>query len=113
MATEIVYLGHDNTIDLILKDEDVAVSLAAVTKMTLTLGDVTLISTNQVGDPILWAQLGYATGEVHLDLGEEVIKPGNYEEAWLVVYDPTNTYGVVWGSFMVEVKADVELRRLA
>jgi hypothetical protein len=109
MKTETVYLGHDNSIDLILQADGVAVDLAGVTAMKLTMRDVLISSTNQAADPIRWAQAGYDTGEIRLFLGDEVIEPGTYKtSAWLTVYDPTNPDGVVWGNIPLTVVADVE-----
>jgi hypothetical protein len=105
--TEIVYLGHDNTVDVILKADGVAVDLAPVTSMTLTVGTVLISSDNTAGDPILWVQGGYATGEVHIAIGGESITAGVYL-APLVVYDPTNLDGVVWGTIPLRVLADPE-----
>jgi len=98
---EIAYLGHSNVIDRILKSRRpdgtlAAVDLSTVAKMTLTLGDLTLESTNQEDDPIRWAQEGYATGQVSIFLGEQDIQPGNYN-APLVVYDEGDDEGIVWG----------------
>ncbi len=107
MIPEIVYLNHDNSIDLILKADGTAVSLSSVTSMTLTFGTKKISSTNQAAEPILWAKSGYATGEVHLVLGGQTIAAGNYD-APLVVYDPTNTDGIVWGEVKITVEAEVE-----
>lgn len=107
MRTEIVYLGHDNSIDLILKADDAAVDLASVTDMSLTLGTTLIESDNGDSDPIRWAKVGYDTGEIRLFLGGETITAGNYQ-APLVVYDPTNVDGVVWGLIPIVVYAEVE-----
>lgn len=96
MNTEYAYIGHDNTIDLILKADGVAVSLASVTKITLTLGTLLIESTNQATDPIRWNQAGYDTGEVRLQIGEvEGLVEGKFS-APLIVYDSTNDDGIVW-----------------
>lgn len=108
MATEIVYLGHDNSINKTLKEDGAAEALTAVTRITLTLGTTLIDSDNGDADPIRWIKSGYATGEVRFFLGGQTITPGEYENAWVVVYDPTNATGVVWGSFKVEVVAEVE-----
>jgi hypothetical protein len=39
VSIETVYLGHDNSIELILKSDGVAVDLAAITDMTVSIGD--------------------------------------------------------------------------
>ena len=106
-TVEYIYIGHDNTIDLILKADDVAVDLTAVTSMTMSVGTLTVVSTNVGGSEITWAKAGYGTGEVRIKLGSQTIAAGNYQ-AWLVVYDLANPNGVVWGSFPVTVHAEVE-----
>lgn len=96
MDSEIIYLGTDNTVDLILKADDVAVSLASVTKMELTVGAVLISSTNLATDTIRWNQAGYDTGEVRLQIGKVTgLAIGQYD-APLVVYDATNDDGIVW-----------------
>jgi hypothetical protein len=113
MIREYVFLGHDNSIDVILKsrraedDLPVAQDLAAVNKITLTVGDVLVSSTNQANDPIRWLQTGYDTGEVHISLGAQSLTPDTYR-APLVVYDTDHPEGIVWGFIPVEVLAEVE-----
>lgn len=113
MIREYVFLGHANSIDLILKskrvEDDLPVpqDLAAVNKITLTVGTVLVSSTNQEGDPIRWVQAGYETGEVHISLGALALAPGTYRVP-LVVYDTENPEGIVWGYIPVEVVEEVE-----
>lgn len=113
MRTEVIYLGHDNRIDLILKADSggdgafAAVDLTGVTRMTATFGNVTIESTNQAGDPIRWAQGGYITGEVRCDFGEEAISAGEYRVP-LVVYDTANPDGIVWVRLPIQVVDEVE-----
>jgi hypothetical protein len=97
MTPEHVYLDHDNTIDLILKADGVAVSLASVTKISLAVGSVLIESTNQAADPIQWAKSGYATGEVRIAIGGvSGLVAGVRYDAPLIVYDSTNDDGIVW-----------------
>ena len=44
--SEIVYLTHDNTIDLLLKADGVVQDLSSVTKITATFGATTITSTD-------------------------------------------------------------------
>lgn len=110
MTPEVIYLAHDNRVDLLLKADGVAVDLAAVFQITLKVGTAgaLITSTNLAGDKIRWAQAGYATGEVRIDAGDATLTPGNYD-AYLTVYDASNPDGVVWGHFHAQVVADVEL----
>jgi len=107
MTTEIVWLGHDNTIDLLLKAEGVAQDLASVTKITATFNGTTITSEDHAAGAILWNNDGYDTGEIRLDLGGQTIAAGGYDVP-IVVYDPSNADGVVWGEISVLVKAEVE-----
>lgn len=108
MNAGIVYLGHDNALDYVLKADGVAVDLSSATRVTLTLGSTLVDSNNGDADPIRWAKSGYATGQIRLVLGGQVITPAHYQNAWLVVYDPTNVSGVVMGSIPIFVVADPE-----
>lgn len=103
MNTETIYLGRDNSIDLILTVDDVPEPLTAVTKMAVIVGAVTVESTNGATAPIRWAGEGYDTGEVRLVLGMQTIPEGKHEAA-LVVYDAANPEGVVWTTIRVQVK---------
>lgn len=107
MTTEIVYLGHDNTIDFQLVADDEAQDLSAVTKITATFGTKRISSTDKAAGVITWDQAGYDTGEIRLALGGESIPAGGYE-MYIVVYDPSNTDGVVWGPANVLVESEVE-----
>lgn len=107
MDREFVYLGHENSIDLILKADGIAVNLTSVTRITLTLGATLIDSDNGDTDPIRWAKVGYATGEIRLFLGDQLITADNYQ-APLVVYDPTNTDGIVWDLIPITIIAEVE-----
>lgn len=107
MKTEIVYLGHDNSINVILKADGVAVALDDVTSMTLTFGTTLVSSDNGDDDPIRWAKEGYEDGEVRIFLGDQTITAAAYR-APLVVYDPTNTDGLVWGLIPMTVAVDPE-----
>lgn len=105
--SEIVYLTHNNTIDLLLKSDGVAQNLSSVTKITATFGSTTITSTNKTTGAIKWDNAGYATGEIRLALGGETITAGDYYVP-IVVYDPTYTSGVVWGYISIQVKDDVD-----
>jgi len=107
MATEIVYLEHDNTIDLLLKADGTAQDLSGVTKITATFGDTLIESTDAANGAITWNQAGYDTGEIRLSLGDQNVSAGGYGVP-IIVYDATNTNGIVWDTITIIVKADVE-----
>ena len=105
--SEIVFLAHNNTIDLLLKAGGTAQNLSSVTKITATFGTTTITSTDHAAGVIKWDNAGYDTGEIRLDLGGETIAAGSYYTA-IVVYDAINTDGIVWGYVMIDVKNNVE-----
>jgi hypothetical protein len=108
MDTEVVYLGHGNTIDLLLKASSSAASLSGVTNVTATF-DSTLIdgSSSASSGAITWAGSGYSTGEVRLDLGAQAIDPGRYDVP-IIVYDGTYTTGLVWDIVPIRVRPELE-----
>ncbi len=103
MIVETVYLGRDNTIDLLLKDEKGPVDLADVTKVDLVLSDTVTVSDSVPTDyPIQWSGTG-ATGKIIMQLGGEDIPAGSYR-ARLIIYDPSNPDGIVWDELGIVVK---------
>ena len=108
MAEEIVYLGHDNTLDLCLKADGAAQDLSAATKITASIDGTLISSTDKAAGVITWDQSGYDTGEIRLDLGEQSLNAGQHRMV-IVVYDAGNTNGVVWGKGIdIRVREDVE-----
>ena len=104
---EVVHLGHGGTVDLILKADSVAVSLASVTQITMTFGTLLVDGSSKALGPITWAQGGYAVGEMRAMLGSQAIPVGDYNVP-IIVYDSTYSTGVVWGYVPVVVKANPE-----
>lgn len=102
MATdrEIVYLGRDNAIELILKANNEAQSLSSVTHMELVVSGVTYSSvTSGYFD---WS--GSTTGYVSLTFGQSAtLSPGTYD-AELIVYDGSNVNGIIWGEIPLRIK---------
>jgi len=99
MADEIVYLGRDNIISMIIKEDGVAVNLASVTKMQLvdTYGTVFVDSSVNQGS-FDWSE---GAGVLHMTLGDAVVPAGVYA-VYLIIFDPTNTNGIVWAGMRVE-----------
>ena len=108
--TETVYLEHDNWIYLKLRDPDTYADQATTgfTKMSLTVGDALIESTNTAGQAIRWNQIGYETGEVRLQLGAQELTAGRYPRCYLLAYDSTYTNGRVLGCLQLFVLDDVE-----
>lgn len=101
MITEIVYLEHDNAIDLQLLADGVAVSLASVTRMDVkaTTGEWAVSST-EAADVFDWSA---GNGKVTIALGLQDIPPGRHS-CRLVVFDQSNQNGIVWDELKLLVK---------
>ncbi|MBW1709928.1 MAG: hypothetical protein JRG97_13320 [Deltaproteobacteria bacterium] len=105
MSTEIIYLGRDNSIVLVLKSGGVGVDLSGVTKITVAFGATLIESANPVSGIITWAQEGYETGEIRLNLGDQSISQGIYNVP-IVIFDVANPDGFVWGMALIRIQAD-------
>lgn len=107
--TEIIHIGRDNSIDLILYADSTAQDLSAVSEMRLRVGAVIVTSTDSTAGNIRWCGSGYATGETRIFAGGTAIglSTGRFTAA-LVVYDATNPNGVTWDdNIPIRVKQNV------
>ena len=101
MITEIVVLGRDNTVDLLLKTDGDAQPLDAVTRMVLIVGGVTVDSAVV---PAAFDWHTGTTGKLVLDLGGVSSLTTGLKTATLYVYDPSNTDGIRWGSIKLNIE---------
>lgn len=109
---EIVYKERDNSIDFRLKANTVddpemkVMDLTNVTRMVLAREDGFIVDSNQEADIFDWTTLA-TSGIVSMQLGHLDLKEGI--DHWrLIVYDSTNTKGLVWGN--KGFKLDVRLK---
>ena len=104
---EIIYLGRSNSIDWILYADSTIQDLSGVTEMRLVVGSAIVTSTDSTAGNIRWNQPGYDPGEVRIFAGGTTgLSTGKFTGA-LVVYDPSNTAGVVWDdNIPIKVKQD-------
>lgn len=102
-VVENVYLGRDNVFKLKFTQDNVAVDMSGVTRMVMTVGDET-VDSDTVATAFDWT-LG--NGEVSFALGATLTNKGT-AFAELVIYDPTNTNGLVW--FNEDSTSRLELR---
>ena len=103
MATEIIYVGRDNKISLLLKADEVVVDLTAVTKVGL------LFQENYYHSDSWPNAFNYATratgGIIILDLAAITsLEAGRDKNAELLIYDNTNADGIVWETFDLWIK---------
>ena len=107
---EAIYLGRDNAIELLLEVGGVVQDLSGVTSgvtcLQVVLGGVTIssITSSTLFDWQDWTGTsGTTVGWVKLMLGgATAMTPGNYD-AELIVYNPQNTNGILWGTIPVKV----------
>ena len=111
---EYVYLGRDNTIDLLLMKKHpvddtawVPVDLSVAIKITASFGDDLVSSVDPATGVITWDQPGYDVGEIRLALGEEALTAGTYQVP-IIVYDVSNDDGIQWKKVDMKVVADEE-----
>jgi len=107
--TEIIHIGRDNSIDLLLYADSTLQALGSVTEMRLRVGDVIVTSTDSTGGAIRWDGTGYGTGEVRIFGGDTSLGLSTgFFTASLVVYDTTNTDGILWDdNIPIRVKQNV------
>lgn len=96
-----VYSGRDNVISLILEADGVVLdSLAAVTRVTVDMdGGVTVLDSDIVGSSVIWwtdstTYRGDTVDLLRLQLGDQGITAGTYDDVAIVVYDSTYTNGL-------------------
>lgn len=89
---ETVYIGRDNTIDLLLTEDGVSIDHSLITRVIVDLNDTagTTIDSDVSPGAFSWDE-----GKLVLSLGHEGIATGSYN-ADLIVYDPINTSGIQW-----------------
>ncbi len=100
---EIAYKGRDNTIELQLLEDGAAVDLASsVTRMVLKLdGPVSAsVDSDNAAGVFDWSA---GNGKLTISLGGQSLTAGEYS-AGLVIYDPSNTNGLVWDVFDLTVE---------
>jgi hypothetical protein len=102
MIIEKVYNGRNNTIDLLLKADGAAVDLAAVTRMQLVVGSVTLDSSTHPAY-FDWTHTPAVTGKVILALSGAGLAVADRQIATLIVYAPDAPSGINWGQFYIDV----------
>lgn len=97
MAREVdlIFLGSDNTNEILLKKDGVPQDLSSVTKIELHFSDGSMVS-NTTGSnfPVKWIGTG-RTGLIIMQLGGESLTIGDLT-AKLLTYDPVNDDGIVW-----------------
>lgn len=110
---EIIWLGRDNSIDLQLwrsgtgTTESSAADLTAVNQIKLNLGSILIDSSDATAGSIRWNQAGYKQGEIRVMAGALSSLSTGYFNASLVVFDPSNTAGIVWDDDVpIRIKSD-------
>ena len=103
LISEVCWLGHDNTIDLLLSADgkDQASIFESVNKMAIEdAGGIWSISSVDHPDKITWT----AGGLVSFKLGLATGIPEGIYTCPIIVTDPTNPEGIVWGEINITFK---------
>lgn len=108
MSTEIVWDGHDNSIDFILKQNNSAIDISGTTRITASFGKRRIENNDPSTGLIRWSGSGYVTGEVRLYLGATSVTPGLYDVPIITYQEGGSSNGIVWGSIKIRVKPNVE-----
>ncbi|MEF3074124.1 hypothetical protein V2P20_03710 [Methylobacter sp. Wu1] len=95
---ETVYLGHDNTIELVLSVDGQAINRTLITRLQLAMGATVLDSDTA---PALF-DLTRADRLV-MELGGAGLAAGRHAAA-LIIYDAGDPNGLVWGDLVLVVK---------
>ena len=112
MITEIFYVDRDNTIDVQLRADGVAIEMDDVSKVELVMSDTLTISSDPEADPNVfdWDEHKAATEAADrrmiIALNEKSGDPvteGTYN-SYLTIYDPTNPNGIRWDDIKIVVK---------
>jgi hypothetical protein len=94
---ELIWKGHDNSVDLQLFSNDSAVDLSPVTEMRVVMDDsVVILSTDSALGSIKWDQAGYDLGEIRISAGTYSCLSTGVHIGTLLVYDGSNPNGIVW-----------------
>ena len=104
MGPEVFYLDRDNTIDLLLTADGDPVDLSPVSDVILEI-DETTIDSDTYPNVFTWTGLG-VTGKLVIDLNEAEsasLSAGTYQSR-LIIVDPSNSDGIVWGEFTLIIK---------
>jgi len=96
-----VYLNRDNILQLVLfRDGDVLTDLSAVTRVTVDLdGGTTVVDSDIAGGSVIWwtdttQYRGREVDILSLQLGDQGITAGVYEDVAVVIYDAVYTNGL-------------------
>lgn len=108
-SIEYIYLGNDNAIELILKEDGVAVDLSGVTRTTLSFDSTTIDSATVGFGAGLAFDVSEGSGKLVMRLGDLVdglgapLIPVGHYAAELVIYDSEHDDGIVWGKINIRV----------
>ena len=102
---EIIYLGRDNTIDLVLKSYQgssgvTVYNLSGVTEVKVTFGSGVTVSSKT--SPTLFSGVTSTVGALTLKFGTANLTTGKYNSE-VIVYDSTNPNGIVWGDNKIPI----------
>lgn len=104
MTTEVFYVGMDNASRLLLKSDGAVQDLSEVTKVAIRFDGTTYSSADFASafDFVTEATDGILT--IQAGLISSITASSIDVQAELILYDPVNTNGIVWGTFTMDMK---------
>ena len=100
---EVIWIGKDNTIDLLLKAGGVTQNRTSVTDVKIVFSGMTISSSVS---PLLFSGVTDSSGAtLTLKLGKVGGLVAGTFDAKLILYDSTNDSGIVWGEIPLVVKS--------
>jgi hypothetical protein len=105
---EVIWKGHDNSVDLQLFSNDSAVDLSPVSEMRVVFDDSVVVkSTDSAVGSIKWNQSGYSLGEIRISAGTYSCLSTGVHIGTLVVYDGSNPNGIIWDDVPFMIRSAV------
>ena len=101
MTTPTAWLNRNNTIDIALCNDGVAIDHTIITRILLIFDEITIdsVATPTVFDLTNPAKVVFKPGySASLSIGAF--------DVGIITYDPSNTLGIFWGTFRIDVRQD-------
>ena len=101
MDREIIYLGRDNSIDVVLYQDGSPKNLTGVTDVKVYISGTTISS---AASPTLFSGTTSTTGVISMKFGNAAGLSAAFYDAKMIVYHADYTNGILWGMIPVVVK---------
>ena len=94
------WTGRDNAADLVLLSDNTAVDATSLTRVELRISSTSSLDSSTAPTlfewPVTLTYEGASVKGLRLKLGGSGLVAGTYKGVWLIVYDASDTSGLVW-----------------